>query len=127
MLKENYIGDNEPGNRYTGPVAYYIPKSYMPPHWIPYVPRQLADNQEMVLRRGSTRSNHTLKQYKGIFLSESKYIHEEEIPRTGIVLTRSIQLARDNEGNRLIWWGRKKKPSEYIKSSGLKFDYLVEK
>lgn len=121
-------GEGEPGNRFIGPVALYNPMTKLPNHWMPYIPRQLNTDGQFVLRRARTiedlSSGH---QYKGIFLRESKYVFEEEIPRTGIVLSRVFQLARDFDGKRYCWRSRKKRPDELRKSSGLQFDALIEK
>ena len=66
-------------------------------------------------------------QYKGIFLSESKYVFEEAAPRVGIMLCRVFQMARDGNGNRYRWRSRKKRPDELHKSSSLRFDALLER
>ena len=121
-------GDREPGNRYVGPVALYQPKTYIPINWIPYMPKRLDTEGNYVLRRART-IEETSKgaQYKGVFLSESKYVFEEEVPRTGIMLTRVFQMARDSNGNRYCWRSRKKRPDVLPTSSGLRSDHLIEK
>jgi len=121
-------GEGEPGNRYIGPVALYQPMSDLPPHWIPYIPRRLNSEGQFILRRARTKKDVSAgPQYKGLFIEESKYIFEEEISRSGIMLSRVMQLARDSERNRYVWRSRRKKPDQRRKSSGLRFDYLVEK
>jgi len=121
-------GEGEPGNRYIGPVALYQPKTPIPIHWIPYKPRQTDNEGNYILRRARTVEDLSKgPQYKGIFLSESKYVFEEEVPRAGIMLCRVYQLARDNDGKRYCWRSRKKRPDAVQKSSGLRFDYLIEK
>lgn len=121
-------GDQEPGNRYVGPVALYQPKTHIPINWIPYIPSRLDTEGNYVLRRGRTVEDISKgPQYKGIFLSESKHVFEEEVPRTGIMLTRVFQIARDSDGKRYCWRSRKKRPAAYHHSSGLRFDYLIEK
>ena len=119
--------DGEPGNRYVGPVALYEPKTYIPINWIPYMPKRLDNEGNYVLRRARTMEDTSKgAQYKGMFLSESKYIFEEEVPRTGIMLTRVFQMARDSEGKRYCWRSRKKRPDVIQHSSGLRFDSLIE-
>ena len=66
-------------------------------------------------------------QYKGVILSESKYVFEEEVPRVGILLSRVFQMACDSDGKRYSWRSRKKQPDELRKSSGLLFDVLRER
>jgi hypothetical protein len=120
--------EDELGKRFIGPVALYNPITKLPNHWIPYIPRQLDREGHFILRRARTREDLSQgPQYKGTFLRESKYVFEEEIPRTGIVLSRVFQLARDCNGKRYCWRSRKKRPDELRKSSGLQFDMLIEK
>jgi len=120
--------DDEPGNRYLGPVAKYQPKTHIPAHWVPYTSLQSGDDGQYVLRRARTIEDLSQgPQYRGLFLSESKYMYEEEVPRVGIMLNRVKQLARDCDGVRYSWHSRKKRPSGIHKSSGLRFDALIEK
>jgi len=120
-------GAGEPGNRFIGPVALYQPKTHIPIHWIPYKPSQLDTEGNYLLRRARTvEDTSTGPQYKGVFLSESKFVFEEEIPRTGIMLCRVFQMARDSDGKRYCWLSRKKRTDMAHKSSGLRFDHLIE-
>lgn len=124
---------DEPGNRFMGPLARYKLKSYVPPYWIPYVARKVISSSgpldgQIILRRGRTKEESPeIKQYKGVLLDESTYVYEEEVPRTGIFLKRTWQLARDINGNIYSWLGRKKSLDMRRRSSGLRFDYLTEK
>jgi hypothetical protein len=121
-------GEGEPGNRYIGPVALYLPKTHVPAHWIPYKPRQLDTDGHYILRRARTVEDLSQgPQYKGVILSESKYVIDEEVPRVGILLSRVFQMARDSDGKRYSWRSRKKQPDELRKSSGLLFDVLRER
>jgi hypothetical protein len=54
-------------------------------------------------------------------------VFEEEAPRVGIMLCRVFQMARDSDGKRYCWLSRKKRPEAMRKSSGLRFDHLIEK
>ena len=51
-------------------------------------------------------------------------IFEEEIPREGIRVSRSYQLARWQDGSTHLWIGRRKQIGSGEGSSGLKFDSL---
>jgi hypothetical protein len=83
---------------------------------------------EFVLRRARTKEDLSSgPQYKGVLLAESKFIYEEEVPRTGIKLCRVYQLARDIDRRRYLWRSRKKIIDEHRKSSGLLFDSLKER
>lgn len=52
-------------------------------------------------------------------------IHEEEIPREGISITRHYQLTRWENGSTHLWIGRKKRVGRGEGSSGLRFDTLT--
>ena len=47
--------EGEPGNRFIGPVALYQPMTYLPLHWIPYIPRQMNSEGQFILRRARTQ------------------------------------------------------------------------
>jgi len=123
--RQNIIGDNEQGNNFIGPLALYSPKKIPPVHWIPYQPRQVNTNGEFNLRRSRTVEDTSAgPQYKGQILSESKYIHEEEITRTGVEINRYYQLALDTNGTIYCWRSRDKKIDTKRALSGLQFDRL---
>jgi hypothetical protein len=114
--------------RFLGPLAVYREKTYIAPHWIPYVPRQQDPQGNLALRRGRTISNLVEiggKQYKSQILSESRFIHEEVVPRTGFTLERLNQLARAYPEKSFQWTGRKKRINERLDPVMLKFDFLV--
>jgi hypothetical protein len=52
-------------------------------------------------------------------------LFEEEIPRSGIAVARSWQLARAPDGTSVAWIGRRKRPGRGEGSSGLAFDRLT--
>lgn len=118
-------GEGEPGFRYLGAVEVYEGKSYVPAHWIPCLPRQLGVDGQIALRRGRTEEDISrLPQYKGKLLSETVWVNEEVIPRSGVLLHRMAQLARTTEGNPHLWIGRKISVDIRRKASGLRFDTL---
>jgi hypothetical protein len=49
-------------------------------------------------------------------------VADEEIPREGVVLTRTMQLARTEGGGTVLWVGRRKRAGMGEGWSGLKFD-----
>ncbi|MGK7868041.1 hypothetical protein [Falsiroseomonas sp. E2-1-a20] len=49
---------------------------------------------------------------------------EQEVPRAGLVLTRSFQYTRGPDGARLLWLGRRKRIGHGEGASGLAFDLL---
>jgi hypothetical protein len=127
VARSQVTGDGEPGNRFVGPVALYQPQTHIPVHWIPYKPSQRDTEGNYFLRRARTIEDRSKgPQYKGVLLSESKLVFEEEAPRVGIMLCRVFQMARDSDGKRYCWLSRKKRPEAMRKSSGLLFDHLIE-
>jgi hypothetical protein len=56
--------------------------------------------------------------------TEDLWIHDEEVPRDGVNVTRSWQLARDPFGRTHLWLGRRKGPGRGEGSSGLRFDIV---
>jgi len=52
-------------------------------------------------------------------------VEEAEIARTGVVITRSFQMARTADGRRLLWLGRTRRAGTGEGSSGLRFDVLA--
>jgi hypothetical protein len=55
------------------------------------------------------------------------YIYEEEVPRSGAVVTRTWQRARTEDGSVVVWLGRRKSNGRGERSSGLAFDTLGSK
>jgi hypothetical protein len=51
-------------------------------------------------------------------------IHEEEVPREGVRVVRTFQLARWQDGSTHLWIGRQKSVGRGEGSSGLRFDML---
>ena len=122
--RANFIDGNE-SNDSVGPLALYSPKKIPPIHWIPYQPRQINTNGDYYLRRSRTVDDAaSAPQYRGQILSESKYIHEEEITRIGVEINRYYQLALDSSGVIHCWRSRDKKIDTKRALSGLQFDSL---
>lgn len=57
----------------------------------------------------------------------ASYIHEEEVPRSGAILSMTWQRARWHHGQVALWLGRRKQNGRGEGNSGLRFDYLTEK
>jgi hypothetical protein len=52
------------------------------------------------------------------------WIHEEEVPRSGALVTRRRQRARWHDGSVHNWIARRKQPGTGESSSGLQFDIV---
>jgi hypothetical protein len=130
----------------TGPpvdaqLVYRLATS-VPDNWIPFVPvpaegsdpgaNPVIQLQRRVLVRtednGTRRSIHP----RGTLLrsdpnqspdTESPLrIDEEEVPREGVLLTRTFQFGRWLDGRSLLWVGKRKRTGRGEGSSGLRFD-----
>ena len=105
----------------------------MPDHWHPFVPvrppEAPADSGAIQLERRPLVRVHpdgTREeiQPRGRLLTATDplVLAEEEVPRSGAVVTRNIQLARWTDGRYLLWSGRRKRPGTGEGASGLRFD-----
>jgi hypothetical protein len=101
----------------------------VPDYWVPLVPvkrdtglrleraklLKLDGKEEFVEAHGSILNSGDTQRLD---------IFEEEIPREGIRVTRSYQLARWHDGSTHLWIGRRKRVGSGEGSSGLRFDSL---
>jgi hypothetical protein len=110
-------------------IAYRLMTS-VPDYWIPLIP----DEHEGVrwLNRAAMRrprpdgSLEEVSPRGGILQPGEKEfrIHDEEVPRDGVNVIRSWQLARDPSGGTHLWLGRRKRPGRGEGRSGLRFDII---
>jgi len=111
--------------------AYAI-ESEVPPHWIPLVPVRMGTSAQYRLRRGRLQGWDLLPPEaaagaRGTLLQPGAplIIPEEEVPREGVRVTRSWQLARRPDGSLALWIGRRKRPGKRDARSGLRFDWII--
>lgn len=104
----------------------------VPDHWFPLVPEQLEDLESVRLRLvpltrlvdGVPR----LDEPQGTLMpAGDTWLHEEELPRSGVQVTRTWQLARWHDGSRHVWQARRKVTGGGEGSSGLRFDQVEER
>ena len=128
---EAELADAEPGPADAeDPPWRYRLQSPVPPHWIPLVPERPAEGSpEVVLRRGRMLAWDELDEQalvgaQGRLLTPERpfRLHEEEIPRTGVEVTRAWQLARGADGRLHAWMARRKRPGRGERGSGLRHD-----
>lgn len=108
--------------------AYHV-ASEVPDHWFPLVPEQFADHESIRLRlvpltrmAGSTVTQITPT---GTLLPAGDvWLHEEEVPRSGVQVVRTWQHARWHDGSRHLWRARRKLGGHGEGDSGLRFDEL---
>ena len=101
----------------------------VPDNWVPLLPVQSSSG--LRLKRGKVLKvdgSQQLVGAKGRILNPDGLaanglaICEEEIPREGVRVTRTYQLARWQDGSTHLWIGRRKTVGRGEGSSGLKFD-----
>jgi hypothetical protein len=59
---------------------------------------------------------------EGLDAGERYFVHEEEVPRGGAVVTRAFQRSRWRHGRVSTWLGRRKTTGRGPGASGLRFD-----
>ena len=53
------------------------------------------------------------------------FVHEEEVPRAGVIVMRTFQRARWFDGKVFTWIGRRKETGRGDGASGLVFDQIL--
>jgi hypothetical protein len=112
----------------------------VPDHWIPFMPVPAAGQPPasgvLELMRGTIlrfRADGTSDraQPRGLLLradpsapaqDDVLRLAEEEVPRSGIVVRRIVQLGRASDGGTIVWLGRDKRSGRGEGSSGMRFD-----
>lgn len=116
--------------------AEYHVASDVPDHWFPLVPEQLTDHESIRLRlvplsrltNGAVAGTLPVGELLGDATNGGPglWLHEEEVPRSGVRVTRSYQHARWHDGSRHLWQTRRKLTGHGEGSSGLEFDEVTE-
>jgi hypothetical protein len=108
----------------------------VPENWIPFIPVHVpGSNREIQLQRAAMPRaikglDHVPVRPRGIILrpelveDQPYFVHEEEVPRAGAIVTRTYQRTRWHDGTTYIWLGRRKQNGRGEGSSGLKFDQI---
>ncbi len=115
-----------------GTAATYQLGTSVPENWIPFISVHTtgSDRNIQMQRAGMPRtvdSSNTLIQPRSSILAGAGpfYIHEEEVPRSGTIVTQSYQRTRWYNGKVVHWVGRKTGNGKGEGDSGLRWD-LVE-
>lgn len=103
----------------------------VPPHWIPLVPQRVsATSAQVRLHRGRLLAWEALDPRvagaRGRVLAPDRplRLHEEEVPKGGVQVTRRWQVARGVDGRLYVWMARQKRPGRGDRGAGLRFDAL---
>ncbi|WP_431047028.1 hypothetical protein ACQUSR_33190 [Streptomyces sp. P1-3] len=115
----------QPDGAAESPPARYRLATTVPAHWYPLVPRSLGDPEAYQLHLiRLIRDEWAPPQPLGRLLTETDWLHEEEVPRSGIRVERSRQYTRWRDGTAHSWTTRRKRSGTGSGSSGLRFDIL---
>ena len=110
-------------------VLRYQVMTDLPVHWIPLVPVRDATTRTHFLARAGLLDEMqvTAPTPQGYLLRTTSAfrVHEEEIPRVGVHVSRAYQLARWYDGRRTVWIGRRKRAGLGEVRSALEFDSLL--
>lgn len=125
----------------TASITYRV-MTTVPEQWIPFVPVHMPnDVRQTQLQRaamprildGDTAlpakvrpRTRLLREGLDQSPSAAYFIHEEEVPRAGVRVTRSFQRARWTDGSAWTWLGARKQTGRGEGSSGLAFDSVVD-
>ena len=115
----------------------YVLGTTVPENWIPFIAtHQPGSNRQIRLQRGSmprltdvipdsviTPRGQILR--VGLDNKQPYFVHEEEVPRAGVIVTRTFQRARWFDGKVFTWIGRRKKTGRGEGASGLAFDQIA--
>ncbi|XXF74950.1 hypothetical protein P2318_17915 [Myxococcaceae bacterium GXIMD 01537] len=118
----------------NGAALTYRLASEAPEHWIPFVAVHagVGSRQVKLQRSAMPRLIEGLEPMRvtprtGIVFQppSPSYIHEEEVPRAGAIVTRGWQRARWFNGATFTWVGRRKQTGRGEGASGLRWDEAV--
>jgi hypothetical protein len=113
----------------------------VPENWIPFIARHKpGSNREIRLQRASMprltdNLGSTRVEPRGRILragldqadKQPYFLHEEEVPRAGAIVTASFQRTRWFDGQVFTWLGRRKQTGKGEGASGLQFDQIVNR
>ena len=117
----------------------YVLGTSVPENWIPFIARHKpGSNRQIRLQRAAlprltdsipdsrveprTKILRTGLDVKGE--KQAYFVHQEEVPRAGAIVTRSFQRARWFDGRVCTWIGRRKQTGRGEGMSGLVFDQI---
>jgi hypothetical protein len=105
----------------------YVLGTTVPHNWIPFIPVPLSENSpEIHLQRARLPNG---KGAVGVLLNEKKapyFIEEKILDSSGLLVSRSFQMARFLNGSSHLWIGRRKETGKGEGWSNLKFDQVED-
>jgi len=115
------------GPAQAGAVVRYQIETTVPTDWFPYIPVEVTNVvTQVLLRQGEVeRGTPSLVVPKGRVLPGVKELREQEVPRTGVRITRVVNRSRWLDGSTHLWVARRKTSGRGEGSSGLRFDVTL--
>jgi hypothetical protein len=114
-----------PADEVIKPEIKYILGTTVPANWIPFIPVHIESNSpEIRLQRAKLPA---AKAPMGVLLKEKSapyFIDEKILDSSGLLVSRTPQLARYINGASCLWIGRKKEAGKGLGWSNLKFDQI---
>jgi hypothetical protein len=118
----------------------YKVMSTVPENWIPMIPVHVpGDNRQTQLQRaamprpGDALTPQPVRPRTSLLRegldeapARSYILHEEEVPRAGVRVTKAFQRTRWRDGRAWLWLGIRKQTGRGEGSSGLAFDRIVD-
>lgn len=127
---ERYLADRVADPPQSASTVSFQLSTQVPHHWYPLVPVQSGAVGSIRLRRGTLLRSvgDPVEVPQGRILEPTAPLrmHEEEVPRAGMHVTRAWQLARWHDGSTWLWVGRRKRLGRPERASGLRFDRMNE-
>jgi len=115
----------------TAPVRYVLGTD-VPYNWIPFIPVHVPGSTRSVqLQRAQmpptnpANPDERKPRTRVLSIKPPYYVNEEEVPRSGKIVTRSYQRGRWLKGQTVVWVGRRVTVGRGEGSSGLAFDQVV--
>ena len=112
--------------------ARYTLGTTVPENWVPFLPAHLPGSvTDIRFQRGRMPPTGAgAPQRRGVILNEIEapfYIAEEEVPVSGITLSRRVQRTRWYGGRTYLWIGRAREVGRGAAASYLRFDHIDER
>lgn len=105
----------------AGELPAYAVQSIVPDYWFPLVPEAVGTDR-IRFRLARLTGPGLDSRPEGRLITPGLWMHEEEVPRDGVFVTRRPVLARWFDGSWHSWVRREKAPGTGESSSGLAFD-----
>jgi hypothetical protein len=126
----------------SGALVRYEVMSSVPEQWIPMIPVHITgDSRHIQLQRAAMPRvfagdpdpplpvrprTWLMRQGLDDTPAHGYLLHEEEVPRAGVVVSRAYNRTRWRDGRVWVWLGARKRTGRGEGSSGLAFDRLVD-